>query len=53
LHHDSAEAGDTSSAFSFVRNGPFGTYMLAGLALGLICYAVLNFIRAGFEKFKY
>lgn len=50
FHHNAAEAGDTGMAFSFVQNGPFGTYLLAVLALGLICYGVMNFIRAGFES---
>ena len=51
FHHNASEAGGTGSAFSFVQNGPYGTYLLALLALGLICYAVMNFIRAAFEDF--
>ncbi|MBC8052266.1 MAG: DUF1206 domain-containing protein [Sphingobacteriaceae bacterium] len=53
LHSKASEAGDTSSAFAFVEQSTFGTYLLAALAIGLICYGVMNFIRAGFEKFKY
>lgn len=49
-HQNASEAGDTGSAFSFVQDGPFGTYLLATLALGVICYGVMNFIRAAFEK---
>ncbi|WP_256010654.1 DUF1206 domain-containing protein [Desertivirga xinjiangensis] len=48
--HNASEAGGTGSAFSFVQEGPFGTYLLAALALGLICYGVMNFIRAAFEN---
>ena len=52
LHSNAAEAGDTSSAFVFVENSTYGNYLLATLGLGLICYGVMNFIRAGFEKFN-
>lgn len=53
LHQKASEAGDTSSAFAFVEKSSFGNYLLALLALGLICYGVLNFVRAAFEKFKF
>ena len=49
-HHNASEAGGTGSAFSFIQDGPFGSYLLATLALGLICYGVMNFIRAAFEN---
>lgn len=49
-HHNASEAGDTGTAFSFVQNNPYGTYLLAILAIGLICYGVMNFIRAAFER---
>jgi hypothetical protein len=51
LHNRASEAGDTASAFTFVENSMFGTYLLAALGLGLICYGVLNFLRARFERF--
>lgn len=50
FHQRSSEAGDTSSAFEFIKEGPFGTWLLAALALGLICYGVMNFIRAAYER---
>ncbi len=53
LHNRAAEAGDTGSAFSFIQQSSYGTYLLAALGLGLICYGVMNFIRAAFEKFKH
>lgn len=53
LHNRSSEAGDTSSAFSFIQQSSYGTYLLAALGLGLICYGVMNFIRAAFEKFRF
>jgi hypothetical protein len=50
LHANAREAGDTSSAFQFIQHGPYGTYLLSGLAFGLICYGVMNFIRAAYER---
>jgi len=47
-----SEAGSTSSAFSFIQDASYGTYLLAALGLGLICYGVFNFVRAAYEKFK-
>lgn len=52
LHQRASEAGDTSSALGFVQQSAFGTYLLAALGLGLICYGVMNFVRAAFERFK-
>ena len=48
-----SKAGDTGAAFSYVQDSPFGTYLLAALGLGLICYGVMNFVRSVFEKFKF
>ncbi|HXH98868.1 MAG TPA: DUF1206 domain-containing protein [Sphingobacteriaceae bacterium] len=50
LYENAREAGDTSSAFKFVKDGPFGTYLLSALALGLVCYGIMNFIRAAYER---
>jgi hypothetical protein len=52
IHNRASEAGDTSDAFGYLQGKTYGSYILLALALGLICYGVLNFIRAGFEKFK-
>ncbi|WP_207423139.1 DUF1206 domain-containing protein [Desertivirga brevis] len=49
-HRNPEEAGDTGKAFSFIQHGPLGTYMLAAIALGLICYGVTNFLRAFFQR---
>lgn len=49
-HRNASEAGDTGSAFGFIQDGPYGTYLLATLAIGLICYGVMNFIRSAFEN---
>lgn len=53
LHSKASEAGDTSSAFGFIQQSSYGSYLLAALGLGLICYGVMNFIRSAFEKFKF
>ncbi|MFD2164051.1 DUF1206 domain-containing protein [Paradesertivirga mongoliensis] len=53
LNNKASEAGDTASAFGFVEQSSFGTYLLAALGLGLICYGVMNFVRAVFEKIKF
>lgn len=50
FNQNTSETGNTGSALSFVQDGPYGTYLLAVLAIGLICYGVMNFIRSAFEK---
>jgi hypothetical protein len=49
-HRNPSEAGDTGKAFNFIQQGPFGVYVLALIALGLICYGVTNFLRAFFQR---
>ncbi len=49
-HRNPSEAGDTGEALSFIQHGPFGSYILVMIALGLICYGVTNFLRAFFER---
>ncbi|HUR09735.1 MAG TPA: DUF1206 domain-containing protein [Flavitalea sp.] len=51
IHANSKEAGDTGKAFGFLESSPFGSYLLAALGLGLVCYGFFNFIRARYEKF--
>jgi uncharacterized membrane protein YiaA len=52
FHKNSSEAGDTSKAFKFLEEASYGTYLLAIVAVGLICYGVFNFIRARYETFN-
>ena len=47
----SAEAGDTSKAFSFLQDAAYGSYLLAAVGLGLVCYGAFNFVRAKYERF--
>ena len=49
-HHNPSEAGDTGTAFNFIQHGPYGAYLLALLAIGLVCYGATNFMRAFFER---
>ncbi len=46
-----SEAGNTSKAFRFIENSPYGSPLLGFLGLGLIAYGVFNFIRARYERF--
>ncbi|WP_207425105.1 DUF1206 domain-containing protein [Pedobacter sp. SYSU D00535] len=50
IHQNAAEAGDTTNVFRFVYDSPYGKYLLAALGAGLVCYGVMNFIRAVFER---
>lgn len=49
---NASEAGDTSGAFSYLRGGWYGPYVMGVVATGLICYGLFNFIRARFENFR-
>ncbi len=51
INSNSAEAGDTSKAFSFLNQAAYGSYLMAAVGLGLICYGTFNFIRARYENF--
>lgn len=51
LSSDASEAGDTSKAFSMLNDNSYGSYLLALIGLGLICYGIFNFIRARYETF--
>lgn len=53
LHSNSAEAGDTSKAFSFLAEASYGSYLLAATAVGLICYGLFNFIRVRHDASVY
>lgn len=51
INASASQAGDTAKAFSFLESTPFGSYLLAILSLGLLCYGIFNFVRARYEKF--
>lgn len=52
INSNSAEAGDTSKAFIFLKQAAYGPYLLAAVGLGFICYGTFNFIRARYENFN-
>jgi hypothetical protein len=49
IYSAGSEAGNTSKAFRFIENSPYGSYLLGALGLGLIAYGVFNFVRARYE----
>lgn len=51
LRENSNAAGGTSKAFSFVEGLDYGSYLLAAIGLGLICYGIFNFIRAKYDTY--
>jgi hypothetical protein len=52
MHASSKEAGDTSKALSTLASASYGSYLLAAVALGLMCYGFFNLIRARYENFE-
>lgn len=48
---NSSEAGDSAQAFQFLAEASYGTYLLAAVGAGLICYGLFNFVRARYENF--
>jgi hypothetical protein len=52
FRHDSSEARDAGQAMSALEQQPFGSALLAVVALGLIAYAVYEFIRARYRVIR-
>jgi hypothetical protein len=46
LFHQTSDTGSTSGAFTFLQQMQFGTWLVAALGFGLLCYGVMNFVRA-------
>ncbi len=42
-------SGGTRNAFRFLENSFYGSYLLGGVALGLICYSLFAFMEARFQ----
>src|SRR5688572_25994411 len=49
MHSNPQEAGGTGSAFSFLQDSAYGSFLLGAVAIGLICYGVFMFMRAKFQ----
>lgn len=43
------EAGGNVSAFKFLEDSSYGSYLLGAVALGLICYGIFMFLRAKYQ----
>ena len=43
------QAGGSASAFSFLENSSYGSYLLGAVAIGLICYGLFMFMRARYQ----
>jgi hypothetical protein len=49
LQSDPSEAGGLGQALHQIRTMPFGRFLLGGAGLGLLGFAVYNFVEAGFR----
>lgn len=49
LQSDSQEAGGSSSAFAFLEQSSYGSFILGAVAIGLICYGIFMFMRAKYQ----
>ncbi len=43
------QAQGTEGAFEFLQSSPYGPYLLAAVAIGLVCYGVFMFIKARYK----
>ncbi|WP_175507642.1 DUF1206 domain-containing protein [Nocardioides terrae] len=50
LSHDATRSGGLDEALDTVRGGPAGPYLLALIALGLVCFGVYNIAKAWFLR---
>ncbi|GAB3641261.1 DUF1206 domain-containing protein [Spirosoma arcticum] len=46
---NASEAGGSSSAFAFLEEASYGSFLLGAVALGLIGYGIFMFVRARYE----
>ncbi|RZJ31139.1 MAG: DUF1206 domain-containing protein [Flavobacterium sp.] len=51
VYSNASQAGDTSKAFGFLKDTSYGSWLLAAVALGVICYGTFCFVRARYENF--
>ncbi len=49
MHSNPQEAGGTGSAFSFLQDSAYGSFLLGAVAIGLVCYGVFMFMRAKYQ----
>jgi hypothetical protein len=48
-NEDAQQAGGTKNAFQWLSDSNYGTYLLAAVAAGLICYGIFMFVRARYQ----
>ncbi len=46
---DAKQAGGTNAAFKWLQTSDYGSYLLGGVAVGLICYGIFMFVRAKYQ----
>ncbi|WP_162426458.1 DUF1206 domain-containing protein [Pontibacter pudoricolor] len=49
MNSNPKEAGGSGSAFQFLENSSYGSYLLGAVAIGLIFYGVFMFMRARYQ----
>ncbi|GAA4447394.1 DUF1206 domain-containing protein [Nibrella saemangeumensis] len=49
INANAQEAGGSSSAFAFLENSSYGSFLLGAVAIGLLCYGIFMFVRAKAE----
>jgi len=47
--HDAKQAGGTENAFQWLKESSYGSYLLAAVAVGLLCYGLFMFVRARYQ----
>jgi len=52
LQANANQAGGSDSAFQWLEDSSYGSYLLGAVALGLICYGVFMFMRAKYQLIK-
>ncbi len=53
MNSNPQQAGGSESAFKFLEDSSYGSYLLGAVALGLICYGIFMFMRAKYKAIDY
>ncbi len=49
IQADASEAEGSEGAFKFIESSPYGPYLLAIVAIGLVCYGIYMFVKARYR----
>lgn len=52
LSNDPSEIKTTKEAFSFLRDSPYGAWLMGIVAAGLVAYSIFMFMMAKYRRFK-